>query len=128
MGDVQTSYDKGKGIVFISLDIVVPALDGLRRRILTASHRADMIYPALVDSPLFLREGGYDENDPPLSIEELDEGAASSDDDFLKTIAEVLTSDYVKSLAVSLVARANDAMKEREAQSGVAVPTQGKTP
>jgi hypothetical protein len=111
LGEVQTSYDKEKGTVFVSLDIVVPALNGLRRRLLTASHRTDMIYPVKVEAACFA--------DGRLEVDEFGRlraprNEAASDNDFRDLLAKVLRSDEVKAIAVSLVARANEIQTSAE--------------
>ena len=83
----------------ILFDLVAPALQGSRHRILRVSHAHGLPYPAWVEAEVF-------ENLP------YSRKYARSDLAFTQVVAEVLNSPPVLSVAQSLVARANEALAE----------------
>ncbi len=117
--------------VAMSLDIVVPALDGARFRILTVGYGKEMVYPAVLDAEVF-RNSARRRKEPGVFLQtatfqvpeslrkkldtnraELQESAelgerADSDRELYELIAKVLKSPQVVSLAQSLIARVND--------------------
>jgi hypothetical protein len=126
VGEIKVEYGEGRKKTLLHFDILVPALDGYRRRILTASHQTDMIYPVRVDADCFR----------PITLHELEtavaprrrqrENEAATDEEFRELVEKVLQSAEVKAIAVSLIARANDVLKARqseaEAQAGTGGP------
>jgi|SRR5829696_2043064 len=91
--------DHEEADVSLSLDLVAPALQGSRHRILRVVHKDGLPYPATVEAEVF--NGGM----PPWK-------RAYTDHQFTKTVAEVLKSSQVLSIAQSLVARANEALEK----------------
>jgi len=79
----------------LSFDLVVPALNGSRHRILRVVQREDLPYPAFVEAEIFRHLGASSK-------------PANTDFEFTQTIKEVLQSSQVLSLAQSLIARANE--------------------
>ena len=121
--------------VALSFDIVVPALNGYRHRILTVSHDKDMLYPAVVDAELLRRtsiSGVEALRAVSETLKQFSSGAepktpvnrADSDQELIEIVAKVLRSPYVISTAQSLIARASDALaaKEQQAQNLPASP------
>ena len=81
--------------VLLSFDLVAPALEGSRHRILKVTHTEGLPYPVKVEAEVF----NY--NIPPWK-------RAFTDHEFTETVAEVLRSGTVLSVAQSLVAKANE--------------------
>jgi hypothetical protein len=125
----------GDDRIALSFDIVVPALDGSRHRILTIGHAKDRPYPALVDAEVLQAPAGSSTKasrflpdvrtfDVPISGRlrdtiqsetraELKEKAklgqsAAGDRELRAMLSEILKTPRVISLAVSLVALANE--------------------
>lgn len=90
--------ERKDGKIFLSMDIVVPALQGSRHRILKVSHQVGLPYPAWVEAETFRYESATSKK------------RTNSDQEFTETVAEVLKSDEVLSVAQSLVALANEAL------------------
>src|SRR5258708_3506634 len=53
LGEVKVANDVDGKETSVSLDIVVPALENRRHRILTARHHPNLIYPAQIDADCF---------------------------------------------------------------------------
>jgi hypothetical protein len=125
----------GDDRIALSFDIVVPALDGSRHRILTIGHAKDRPYPALVDAEVLQAPTGDSTKEStffsdwrtsqfrlPESLRgtiqsetwaELKEKAklgqsAAGDRELRAMLSEILKNPRVISLAVSLVALANE--------------------
>jgi len=127
VGDVKVAHDEDKKTTYLHLDLIVPALN-YRQRALTAEHAADMIYPVRIDAAYF-RRGLFR---PIAALPAIFEGRkletdAASDEEFRHLVEKVLKSDEVTSLALSLIARANDVLqaREREAQKQALPPPNG---
>src|SRR6476620_4331082 len=90
-----------EGNVILFLDLVAPALHASRHRILKITHRQDMPYPAWVQAETFQKSAGSSRR-------------ADTDEEFTADIAEVLRSPHVLSVAQSLVARANEALTNKQ--------------
>ena len=97
LAELTEEHEEGK--VYLSFDLIAPALHGSRHRILRVICDENMAYPAKVEAEAFR---------PPRW--------AYTDQTFTATIAEVLRSIQVSSLAQSLVARANEALTATPAQ------------
>ena len=72
------------------------ALGNYRHRLLTAIHKANWVYPVTVEAECFETESGN-----PLR-------GAKSQEAFLTLVKQVLTSDDVRSVIESLIARSNE--------------------
>jgi hypothetical protein len=103
----------------LALDIVVPALDGFRQRILVAKHAVGMPYPVRVDADVFRVRLPP----PPLrplreALEAKPPNRADSDTEFIEVVGKVLRSPHVTSVAQSLLALANErfALEQHESQ------------
>jgi hypothetical protein len=127
----------GDDRIALSFDIVVPALDGSRHRILTIGYAKNRPYPALVDAEVLQAPAGSSTKESrylldwrrpydvpvPESLRstiqsetwaELKENAklgqsAAGDRELRAMLSEILKTPKVISLAVSLVALANEA-------------------
>jgi hypothetical protein len=116
-GDIVTGLDTDKKNVFLSLDIIAPRLESGRRRILTAWHEVGMPYPVTVDADCFRRKGSLPSYEAiAQTLTGQAEGKklpeASSDAEFRRLVAEVLTSDEVKAIGQSLIALSEDAIAD----------------
>ncbi len=90
--EIRVAQDKAEGTIYLIFDIVAPSLGGDRHRVLTVRYYAERMYPCHLDA-----EG--------LDLSE----AAFSDDEFKELVRRALHSGEVKSLALSLIARAKEA-------------------
>ncbi len=118
--DIETiTSDSGK--VQHRLDLVAPALNNFRRRILLATHQKVLVYPVVVEAECFLPERVDQTIDEQLSSfatnimavrggDQLSEGQrrAATDTEFINLVGEVLRSRQIRSLIQSLIARSND--------------------
>ena len=115
-GELKTTENTPPGKTSTSLDIVVPALQGYRQRILTITHATNYLYPASVDAEIFrirrkslvdaiiVAQGG--------AAAEKAANVADSDQELLELVGRVLQSSPVVSIAQSLLARAADAAEQ----------------
>lgn len=96
------------------LELVAPALDRYRFRLLDAWHGYDFVYPVTVHSTV--------KDEKPATLPEVlvraiaaDSGppVAATQEEFLKLIGEILGSNKAKSLIQSLIAKSNDAESAR---------------
>jgi hypothetical protein len=69
-----------------SFDVIAPALENYRHRLLFVQHAKQLVYPVQVDSH-----------------------EAASQDEFMKLVADILNSPEVRSVLHSLIARSNEA-------------------
>jgi len=88
----QIVEETQEGRVSLSLDLVAPALQGSRHRILKVIHDYDRPYPAQLQAEIF------------------NSSLAFTDEEFTEKVAQVLRSTEVSSVAQSLIARANEAL------------------
>lgn len=89
--EVREVHDKAEGSIYLILDMIAPTLNEDRHRILTARSFADRTYPCFIDAEgLRSAEGAHSEHE------------------FRELVRQVLHSGEVKSLALSLIARARD--------------------
>lgn len=95
---VEIDEERQEGTKTISFDVVVPALNGSRHRILKVVQSEGQEYPAFVEAEVF-------------QFEPRSRKRADSDDKFTALVAEVLRSGQVLSVAQSLVARANEVLR-----------------
>lgn len=111
-GDIGSKVmDENK--VVLSFDIVVPALEQYRQRILNVGHTKDLPYPCIIDAELFRGDNNAYTNF--LESGQVYTGvrnAAKNDAEFLDIIGNVLRSSHVVSVAQSLIARTTDAGEE----------------
>jgi hypothetical protein len=92
--EVDTEEPDG-GKVVHHFDIVAPALDRYRYRLFTVSHDRALVYPVTLSAPW---QDDWNQRDE----------EASTQDEFVKRMAGLLTSDHVKSVIQSLVAQSNE--------------------
>jgi hypothetical protein len=117
VGELRVAHDDEGKTTRLSLDLIAPLLNNYRRRVLTVTHPTNMIYPAKVDADCFRRNPLVD-----LAAQtnlfapfEKAKNEASSDEELQRLVEQVLRSHEVTSLAVSLIARINDVLKEKQA-------------
>jgi hypothetical protein len=103
--------------LILTFDIVVPALDGYRHRVLVLAHGRDMAYPAVVDAEVFrptglasVREFIEAQQAPLLGVTKKPVNRADSDQELVDLVGKVLQSPHVLSAAQSLIARASEAL------------------
>jgi len=90
--EIRLVHDKAEGAIYLVFDIVAPSLGSDRHRVLTVRYFAERMYPCHLDAE------GLDSNE-----------AAYSDEEFKELVRRALHSGAVKSLALSLIARAKEA-------------------
>lgn len=138
VGQVRVSHDDGDTNTHVSLDLVAPLLENFRRRILTATHRTDRIYPARVDADCFRARGlaawtraitdAVAASTAGITADTRSaENEAATDQEFRRLVEKVLHSSEVRSLAVSLIAQSNDVLKARQREAETDART-GKGP
>jgi hypothetical protein len=100
------------------LDLIAPAVNGYRERMLTATHSPNRVYPVTVAAECFFPKGGNAATLLAAIIDKLPENEriAGTQDDFIKLVKEVLQSLQVRGAIESLIAQSN------EAKSSEAVP------
>ena len=96
LAEIVEDHDED-GDVSLSFDLVAPALQGSRHRILRVIHKPGLPYPAWVEAETLRSAYG-------AMVK------TYTDHEFTETVAEVLKSGQVSSVAQSLVARANEAL------------------
>ncbi|HEX5874707.1 MAG TPA: hypothetical protein VFY60_08660 [Pyrinomonadaceae bacterium] len=89
--------EREEGSVLLFLDLVAPALNGSRHRILKVTHNEDMPYPARLEAEVFRTLINSSTS-------------AFTDEGFTDNVAKVLKSPHVLAIAQSLLARANEAI------------------
>jgi hypothetical protein len=89
-----TTTSTSEGGVEHQLDLIAPALDGYRQRILTAGHKRDLVYPVDV---WWVAGPGWGNNAP-----------AYNDEEFMRVAGKALRSDYVRAMIASLIVRSNE--------------------
>jgi hypothetical protein len=100
----------------LQLDLIAPALNGYRHRVLAARFETEMVYPATVWADCYeppagsLVKGDYSQPQilSLLRAPEPNYREASSEREFLGIVAEVLRSKEVRALIDSLIARSNE--------------------
>jgi hypothetical protein len=137
VGDLRVSHDEEKNRTYLSLDVVVPALNNYRHRILTATHARETIYPTRIDADYFKpspNEMVSSQMTPVLNAlnkrpRDREENEAASDEEFRTLVGHVLQSHLVKAALVSLIARANEILSARDRQDqGETTPSGGESP
>lgn len=116
VGELSVRESEG-GPTTLTLDICAPALD-YRHWVLTASHLTGLSYPASVDALIFRPQTpaeaakliGSALLGQPRSLSE--ENVAASDEALTQLVRRVLNSPQVVAVAVSLIARAEDATRD----------------
>jgi hypothetical protein len=111
------------GLVRHLLDLIAPALNGYRHRLLTATHHRDMIYPVTVTAECFPPKntsasvpGGFAEFAETLasvqeklaSVTGIEKHQAATQQEFIEMVGQILHSAEVRSLIQSLIARTNE--------------------
>jgi hypothetical protein len=104
--EVTTATNHESEAVQHQLDLIAPALDGYRYRLLTAKHQKDLLYPVTVEAACF----------PPVEDEYIGEDSysrqADTQQEFMKLVGQVLRSGEVRSVIQSLIARTNEERTE----------------
>jgi hypothetical protein len=90
------------------LDIIAPALNEYRHRLLTVTHDVDMVYPAEFDPNPF---------DKPTSSLESYRNSASSQEEFIWGVRKILSFESTISVLQSLIARSSESMTTSNAAS-----------
>jgi hypothetical protein len=89
--EIRLAHDKAEGAIYLIFEMAAPSLGKERHRILTVRYFADRMYPCHLDAE------GLESNE-----------AAYSDEEFKALVRRALHSGEVKSLALSLMARAKE--------------------
>jgi hypothetical protein len=119
VGELSVSHEAEGKRARIQLDLVVPALDSYRHRILVVTHDVNMVYPARLHAECFERStdlGALLRPKPLFMLDrpEKQDNDAAGEEEFRRLLKRVLTSPEVTSVAVSLIARANEVLKAKE--------------
>lgn len=115
--DAQVTSVKHPTRVEHRLDLVVPALDDIRHRILTISHSPDRLYPVTLDADCYR----LDPDDPRSGDEDFDaRPVAATYDQFIDRLREVFQSPEVMSAVQSLIARSNERLDPTPGADGAA--------
>jgi hypothetical protein len=114
----EVSQESNDEATAIDLDMIVPAMGGFRRRVLTATHPKGRGYPVWIYAACF----PWSRSIPPFTVlspeQEKAENVAANDAEFRKLVEKVLHSDEVKSVAQSLIAHVNDGLGRRNEDPG----------
>lgn len=104
-----TSVDEGPDVVVHQFEVVAPALNKYRHRILSVKHNRNLVYPVYFDTPTSLAS----------IVATVAKGSATNKADteaeFLEALTGVLNSRVVLSVISSLIARINEVRAETEA-------------
>jgi hypothetical protein len=96
------------------LDLIAPALNFYRERLLSATHDREMPYPVTVTAEAFApdppRSGGFRFGGDPREMQK----RAATDEEFIRLVREVLQSPEVRALIHSLIARINGVSSEKQ--------------
>lgn len=115
IGEVTTD-DRQEDGIYHHFDIVAPALNGYRHRILTIKHDTSMLYPVsyLVAKKRDMKSSTIASWSELLSQEQsgVIGPVAMTEADFIKALKEAFNSDFVLSVINSLIARSNEARPE----------------
>jgi hypothetical protein len=95
------SVEKEKKVVH-NFDLVAPALERFRERVLTVTHERDRVYPAILQAACFSRRGLSTFAGTGL------DATAMSQEEFISLMREVIRSSEVRSSIESLIARSNE--------------------
>jgi len=107
-----SSVEKEKEIVH-NFDLVAPAVDRVRERILVVTHERNRVYPAKMEAAVFGRNSpGSDYYGTSFTAR------AMSQEDFLKLLSEVIRSPEVRSSIESLIARSNEVSVQGAGEQG----------
>ncbi len=98
-----------EGRRMLSLEVAAPPLD-YHEEILRATHAASRLYPVTLTARCFAPDGADIGASPlrPVGVLGPDQRRASSPEEFIRLLGEVLASDEVVSLLASLIARINE--------------------
>jgi hypothetical protein len=114
------------------LDLIAPAVNGYRERILTATHSTKKVYPVTVTAECFAtREKGRLQL---LSARKILDGlqpnerTAITQEAFIGLVKEVLQSPEVRGAIESLIAQSNEAMTSSSVSSAESVPVEPAGP
>jgi hypothetical protein len=100
--DAELSVTTAGNKSSLQLDLIAPALNGYRHRVLAAHFETEMVYPAIVVADCYLESTGS------LAFPYPGHREASTEREFLEIVAEVLRSKEVRALIDSLIARSNE--------------------
>lgn len=115
LGEIRRDVDDEKNIVSLAFNIVVPALDNYRHRVLDVFYSQDLVYPAIVDAEVLRPTSSMmvDEFSRSGRIGLLNLGSrADSDKQLIGLVEKVLRSPQVLAAAQSLLARASDVLSD----------------
>lgn len=121
--------------VLHKFDLIAPALGGYRRRILTATHQKEMIYPVTVEAECFATPPprsytalqvmkAFELDDSSSAGEEDGRRKAVTDQEFINLVGEALRSSQVRGAIQSLIARSNE-LQEGSADSPATETAEG---
>lgn len=126
-GEVQIMNPNQDGDTEVTFDFYAPHI-GFRFRVLRVVHKQNQPYPALVHAGYF-RDNPFETIAQSLSGSILSTGPrvkpkneAASDVEFIDLLKKVFESPDVKGMAVSLIARSNEVLAERQRKAEGAAP------
>jgi hypothetical protein len=101
ISNISSGENDKTEILLHNFDLIAPALNRSRYRIMAVRHDAEMVYPATVEAEIF-EPGEYDEPGT------WSWPNAYSESEFIQMVGQVLKSAKVKSTLQSLIARSNE--------------------
>lgn len=119
-GDIQTEADFDKGWTQHHFELVAPALDHYRYRLFTARHRADLVYPVVVESACIEGEGEGEARFPVVTqalqsaLKRTGPPEAATQQEFIELVGNIFRSKKARSVIHSLIARSNDLGGEQQ--------------
>ena len=128
-GEVQIVNPNNSGDTEVTFDFYAPHI-GFRFGVLRVVHKPDRPYPALVHADCFRAGNPFEEMRgrtigafPPPGARDKPKNEAASDIEFTKLLKTIFESSDVKGMAVSLIARSNEVLAERQRTAeGAALP------
>lgn len=92
------------------LDLIAPALHQYRTTLLTARHHRDRVYPVTIQAECFFPKREFTTVSVRTATETPpDQREASTQEQFIELVRQVLQSEHVRSIIQSLIARSNEA-------------------
>jgi hypothetical protein len=108
-----TTATSDSGAVQHQLDLIAPALNRYRHRVLIAKHERDQVYPVIVEAECFQPKTASQR--VALSMSTLGTGTpgdwrpkADTEQEFIDLVGKALHSGEVRSIIQSLIARSNE--------------------